>query len=666
MTAPGPAAAGDVVWSPRREDEGGSGLAAYERWLRDRRGLAFKDYRSLWRWSVDDLEAFWSSIWAFEDVRADGDPGRVLAGAAMPGATWFPDVRLNYAEHLLRRADPARPALLAVGEDGASRAMSWAELRSRAGALAAHLRTLGVGPGDRVAGYLGIGFEAVVGLVATASLGAVWSVCAPDFGVLGVRSRFAQLEPKVLLATAGYTFGGRAYDRRAEVAQLVAELPSVGHVVWAGGAGPPLPDLPVAASTWSQATAAEAELTFARVPFDHPLWALFSSGTTGTPKGIVHGHGGILLEHLKNLRLHMDVREGDRYMYVGSTSWMVFNLLVSGLLLGATVVLLEGSPVWPDLGAVWRVAAEQRLQIVGVGAGYVQACLKAQLSPAAELDLGALRQVSVTGSPLSPAGFTWLREHVGQDVWPSSASGGTDVCSGFVGGCPALPVRAGRLQAPSLGVAVEAWDRDGRPVVGEVGELVVRRPMPSMPVTLWGDADGQRMRDTYFSTWPGVWRHGDYIAFDEDLSSVISGRSDSTLNRNGIRIGPAELYAAVETLPEVREAMVVGAELGDEYYMPLFVDLADDADADAARAAIVAAIRGRLSPRHVPDAIVPMPAIPHTRTGKKLEVPVKRLLQGEALADVVDRGSVDDPELLEAYARFAAAAGGGAALRGAR
>lgn len=651
---PGPVADGAIVWSPGAEALADSGLARYQSWLKARRGRSFDGYAALWRWSVDELDAFWRSIWDFEGVLADGDPSRVLARDTMPGATWWPEVRLNYAEHLLRRGDERRPALLAVGEDGAARAMSWAELRRQAGALAAHLRALGVGPGDRVTGYLGIGFEAVVGLVATAAIGAVWSVCAPDFGVVGVRSRFAQLEPKVLLATEGYVFGGKAYDRREEVAGLVAELPSLEHVIWIDGRGQALPSLPVPSSRWSAATAGEAELTFARVPFDHPLWVLFSSGTTGTPKGIVHGHGGILLEHLKNLRMHVDLREGDRYMYVGSTSWMVFNLLVSGLLLGATVVLLEGSPTWPDLDAVWRVAAEQRLQIVGVGAGYVQACLKAGLSPASDYDLGALRQVSVTGSPLSASGFAWLRDHVGSHVWPVSASGGTDICSGFVGGCPTLPVRAGRLQAPSLGVAVEAWSDAGEPVLGEVGELVVRRPLPSMPLGLWNDPGGERLIDTYFSTWPGVWRHGDYISFDSDLSSVISGRSDSTLNRKGIRIGPAEIYAAVEALPDVREALVIGAEVGDDYYMPLFVDLADDADPHAASATIVAAIRSALSPRHVPDEIVPMRAIPHTRTGKKLEVPVKRLLQGEALDDVVDRGSVDDLAVLEAYARFSA------------
>lgn len=643
---------GEIVWRPPADLRDSCGLAAYQRWLQRERGLTFADYRSLWRWSVDQLDAFWSSVWEFEQVTATGAADRVLARETMPGASWFPDVHLNYAEHLFRRATDTRPALLHVREDGASE-MSWAELRRQAAALSAHLRSIGVQSGDRVVAFLGNGPEAVIGLIATAAVGAVWSVCAPDFGVLGVRSRFAQLEPKVLIATEGYRFAGRTYDRRDAVSELVAALPSLESLVWVPALGGPPPRSDVRAVTWAEATAGEAELTFERGPFDRPLWVLFSSGTTGTPKGIVHGQGGILLEHLKNLHLNFDVRADDRFLFVGSTSWMVFNMLVSGLLFGATVVLLDRSPTFPDLGTLWRTAAEHRVTILGVGAGYLQACLKAGISPGAEHDLSALRQVASTGSPLPATGFGWVRDHVGAEVWLSSGSGGTDVCSAFVAGCPLLPVRAGRMQAPCLGVAVEAWDQSGRQVVGQTGELVIRRPMPSMPLRFWNDPGGERLRATYYDVYPGVWRHGDFIEFDDDLSSSISGRSDSTLNRKGIRMGASDIYAAVEPLAVAREALVVGAELGDDYYMPLFVDLADGADPDDARHQIVAAIRRALSPRHVPDEIVFVPGIPHTRTGKKLEILIKRLLQGEPLTTAVDPGSVDDPSVLSFYAEFA-------------
>ncbi|HWH95291.1 MAG TPA: acetoacetate--CoA ligase [Baekduia sp.] len=655
MTGDRPVTAGEVMWRPTAELVQRSRLAEYVRWLATHRGLEFEDYASLWRWSIDDLEAFWRSIWDFAEIVADGVAEPVLPVASMPAAEWFPNVRLNYAEHLFQRASPDRPALVHLRENEPAEEISWGELRRRAGALADHLRRVGVGSGDRVVAYLGNGPEAVIGLIAATSIGAVWSVCAPDFGVLGVESRFAQLDPKVLIATNGYRFNGKVYDRSTEVAHLIESLPTLDAVVLVPTLDTAFSDHGVAVTSWADATGADVELTFTRVPFDHPLWVLFSSGTTGMPKGIVHGHGGVLLEHVKNLALQTDLREGDRFLYVGSTSWMVFNLLVSGLLHGATVMLLDASPTYPDHGAVWRIAAEHRINLLGVGAGYVQACANAGLSPRSDHDLSALRQLSCTGSPLSPAGFGWVRDHVGNDVWLSSASGGTDVASSFVGGCPLLPVRAGRLQAPALGVAVQAWDPEGNAVVGSTGELVITQPMPSMPLYFWNDPDGKRLLASYFTMYPGVWRHGDFIEFDDDLSCVISGRSDSTLNRKGIRMGSAEIYAAVEQLPDVLEALVIGAEIGDDYYMPLFVVLADGADPDAVRAAIVSAIRRTLSPRHVPDDIIVVDAIPHTRTGKKLEVPIKRLIQGETLSDAVDTGSVDDASSLGFFVDFARA-----------
>jgi acetoacetyl-CoA synthetase len=646
---------GEVIWEPPDSPASECGLTSYLDWLGREKGHAFADYEELWAWSVADLDAFWSSVWDFERVIGDRGWGRALEQAKMPGAEWFPGARVNYGQHLLRHAGSA-PALICLAEGSDPVEWSWARLRRDAGALAHTLTELGVGPGDRVAGYLPNGAPAVIGLLACAAIGAIWSVCAPDFGAHGVAARFAQLQPKVLLAVDGYRWGGREYDRRDEVVRLLEELGHP-HLLWLAeldpGAAPPAAAAAEGATAWGDALAAEADLHFAPLPFDHPLWVLFSSGTTGVPKGIVHGHGGILLEHLKQMRLQCDVRAGDRYLFVGSTSWMVWNLMVSALLTGATAVLLDGSPTHPELGSIWARAARVGATHLGVGAGYITACAKAGLRPAAEHDLTALRALVSTGSPLPLSGFEWWREAIGPEIWLSSASGGTDVCSAFVGSSPLSPLRAGRLQARQLGVDVQAWDEDGRPLVGETGELVVAQPMPSMPLRFWDDPDGSRYRGAYFEEFPAAWRHGDFIQIFADGSSIIHGRSDSTLNRNGVRMGSADIYAAVERLDAVREALVIGVELGDDYFMPLFVALAEDADADAARAAIVAAIRESLSPRHVPDEIIVVPGVPHTRTGKKLEVPIKRLFQGAARAEAFDPGSVDDHTLLTVYETIA-------------
>ncbi|MFJ8782101.1 acetoacetate--CoA ligase [Streptomyces sp. NPDC102476] len=636
----------DILWTPSGARQDGSELARYRRGLKDYDGGA--DYLDLWRWSTRNLGRFWESVAEFEDVRLGGVPTGPVAPREMPGGTWFPGRTVNYAEHVLRRC-PAE-ALVVVDDDGTSHTLSRAELRSQVAAVSAALRRMGVAQGDRVAAVLPNRAEAVVGLLACAAVGAVWSVCSPEFGADGVTSRFAQLEPKVLLLTDGYHHGGRTHERTDEMRTLLDRLPSVEHVLWVDHVHPgSLPTLDRPVSLWGTIAAGGGEPEFDELPFDHPLWVLFSSGTTGAPKGIVHGHGGVLLEHLKVLRLHSDLRAGDRYLTVASTSWVVWNMLVSGLAVGATIVLLDGNPVRPDLGRVFRVADEHDVDTLGVSAGYLHACLKAGLAP----ETGALRTVQVTGSPLSTDGFRWVYDRLG-NVWLTSMSGGTDVCSIFVGGAPTLPVRVGRIQAPALGVSVEAWDEDGKPVVGKRGELVITQPMPSMPLRFWNDSDGRRYRQSYFSVYAGAWRHGDFIEFEHDGSSVIHGRSDSTLNRQGVRMGPADIYRVVEALPEVREALVVGAELGeDAYYMPLFVALQENADVEAVTQRINQVIREELSPRHVPDEVVPMRAIPHTRTGKKIEVPVKRLLQGASLNDVVDLGAVDDSALLQEYAEFA-------------
>ena len=645
----------DVIWEPPAELVETCRLTSFLRFLERSRGLRFDAYLRFWQWSVDELEEFWRAVFEFEDVLHDGNAGSVLADASMPGARWFPDVQLNYAEHLLRRKRGAEAALLCVREDGSASETSWDELERQAGALAATFRRLGVARGDRVVALLPNCAEAVISLIACASIGAIWSICSPEYGLGGIVSRFQQLEPKLLIAADGYRWNGASHVRREQPEALIAALPTIEHLLWVADVEPEAPPPSVVpATTWEEATTGAAALTFDRVAFDHPLWVLFSSGTTGAPKGIVHGHGGILLEHLRNSSLQFDIRASEASLVVATTSWMVWNVHVSGLLAGAKLLLLDGNPM-SELDRIWRVIAEQHVTSASLGAGYILASMKANLRPADHLDFSALRQVSATGSPLPAAGYRWVADRIGEHVWQSCSSGGTDVCTAYVAGNPISPVRAGRMQGPAAGVAVEAWDETGSPVTGRLGELVVTKPMPSMPLFLWNDVDGARLRDTYFSMFPNVWRQGDFIEFDEDGSCMIPGRSDSTLNRRGIRIGPAELYTVVEQLEDVREALVVGAELGDRYYMPLFVVAAEGVDEDELRARIVASIRDALSPRHVPDEILFVPGVPHTKTGKKLEVPVKRLIQGASVEEAVDAGSVDRPELLAVYAELVAA-----------
>jgi acetoacetyl-CoA synthetase len=642
MSSPAPV----PLWTPDQATRDAARMTAFLAWLRSERGLELPEYGDLWAWSVADPSGFWDALREFFGVRLTTPARTVLGDGAMPGAEWFPGAQLNYAGYLLD-VERAGPALVSVHEDGTSEEWSGARLRREVAAFAAHLREQGVQVGDRVVGYLPNVPEAVVAFLATASLGAVWAVCGPEFGTASAVARFAQLEPVVLVASTGYRYGGRHHDRTDAVEAIRTAIPSLRETVLVG---------PVAAepggTTWARAVSTDAELSITPVPFDHPLWVLFSSGTTGTPKGIVHGHGGILLEHLKFVGLQLDVRPGDRFFWYTSTSWMMWNVTVSALLTGATAVLYDGNPTHPDQAQLWRIVADQRVTVFGNSAAYLHGCLKADLSPARDHDLGALRALHSTGSPLSADGFRWAHERVGPGVPLFSASGGTDVASGFVGGNPLLPVWVGELSGPYLGVDVQAWSDDGRPLTGQVGELVVTAPMPSMPLYFWADADRARYRASYFDTFPGVWRHGDWIEFTPRGSAVIHGRSDSTLNRMGVRMGTAEIYRAVEALPEVAEALAIGVESpGGGYWLPLFVALRPGHTLDdALRGRITAAIRRDASPRHVPDDVIAVPGIPHTITGKKLEVPVKRLLLG--LAAGVDRGSVDHPDLLDLYATF--------------
>ncbi|MFE2524643.1 acetoacetate--CoA ligase [Streptomyces sp. NPDC059382] len=647
----------EPLWSPSPDRIAGARITAFQAWAAERFGApADGGYPALHSWSVDALDTFWQAIAEWFDVRFTTPYTSVLADRSMPGARWFTGSTLNYAEHALRAGeDPARadePALISVDETHEPTPVTWAELRRQVGSLAAELRAAGVRPGDRVSGYLPNIPEAVVAFLATASVGGVWTSCAPDFGARSVLDRFQQVEPVVLFTVDGYRYGGKEHDRRETVAELRAELPSLRAVVHIPLLGTPAPE---GTRAWADLTAADTEPVFEAVPFDHPLWVLYSSGTTGLPKAIVQSQGGILLEHLKQIGLHCELGPEDRFFWYTSTGWMMWNFLVSGLLTGTTVVLYDGSPGFPDTGAQWRIAERTRATLYGTSAAYVMACRKAEVHPSRDFDLSSVKAVATTGSPLPPDGFRWLHDEVAEDLWIVSVSGGTDVCSCFAGGVATLPVYIGELQAPGLGTDLQAWDPSGKPVIGEVGELVVTNPMPSMPIHFWNDPDGSRYRESYFEMFPGVWRHGDWITLTDRGSVIIHGRSDSTLNRQGVRMGSADIYEAVERLPEIKESLVIGLEEPNGgYWMPLFVHLAPGATLDdELRDRIKATIRAELSPRHVPDEIIEVPAVPHTLTGKRIEVPVKRLLQGAPLAKAVNLGSVDRPELLDFYAELA-------------
>ncbi len=646
---------GELLWEPTKPLIEGSQLSRYAAWLGAEGLVDTRDYSALWRWSVEEVGTFWETIWRYFQVRSWSPYRNPLAQRRMPGAVWFEGAQVNYAAHALGGLEGNPEQLVAVAEDGTRRTLSGSELRRQVACLAATLRGVGVGAGDRVAAYLPNVPEAVVGFLAAASLGAIWSSCSPDFGEQAVLDRFQQIEPKVLLACDGYRYGGREFDRREAVANLVRGLPSLIHVVLVPTLG--LGQVPEvgAGSTWAAAVAGEKELQFLPVSFDHPLWVVYSSGTTGLPKPIVHGHGGILLEHLKALALHADVGPESRFFWFTTTGWMMWNYLVSGLLVGATLVLYDGSPAHPGPDRLWQLIQGERLSHFGTSAGHIAASMKAGLRPREELQLETLRFLGSTGSPLSPEAFAWVYREVSSTVWLSSLSGGTDVCTAFVLGSPWLPVRAGVIQCRGLGAAVQAFDADGRPVVDQVGELVVTEPMPSMPVRLWGDVDGSRYRDSYFSVFPGIWRHGDWVKVRSDGGVVMYGRSDSTINRHGVRMGTAEIYRAVEDLPEVRDSLVVDVPLPEgDSYMPLFVVLAPGLTLDEElQARIKDRVRRQVSPRHVPDAILQVAEIPKTRSGKKLEVPVKRILAGEDPVGTVSLEALQNPRSLDPFLELA-------------
>ncbi|HZD74061.1 MAG TPA: acetoacetate--CoA ligase [Actinomycetota bacterium] len=658
----------ELLWTPSPARVERSNLTRYRRWLASTRGLDFGDYHALWRWSVADLDAFWRSVWEFFHVREGPAPAPAIADRRMPGTRWFPGARLNYAELALRRRDD-HPAIISGSENAQVRATSYAELARSVAAAAAGLRRLGVEQGDRVVAYLPNVPETVVALLASASIGAVWSSCAPEFGVSSVVDRFRQIEPRLLLAVEGYRYGGRWHDRREALDAIRAQLPTLEATVLVPAPGqeaaPATPAAGTAAAAagvfgWAEllgagADRAEEPLDFVQVPFDHPLWILYSSGTTGLPKPIVQGHGGIVLEHLKSLALHLDLGPSDRFSWFTTTGWMMWNFLVSGLLLGASVLCYDGSPGYPDMGALWRFAEATGMTYFGTSAAYVLACMKAGVEPARIADLSALHSIGSTGSPLPPEGFAWLYQHVGEDILVGSVSGGTDVCTAFVESCPWLPVHAGEIQCRGLGAKVEAFDEQGRSVLEEVGELVITEPLPSMPLYFWNDPDGSRYRDSYFSTWPGVWRHGDWVEVTRRGSVVISGRSDSTLNRGGVRMGTSEFYRVVEGLDEITDSLVVDvSDPGGEGRLLLFVVLRPGLELDGELERRVRdAVRRQLSPRHVPDEVHAIAAVPRTLSGKKLEVPVKRILTGVPLERAVSKGALANPDAIYAVVALA-------------
>lgn len=655
-------APGELMTAPAPDARAVSAVGRFMDWLERERGLRLRGWDDLWRWSVTDIEAFWAAVWDYFGVRSHVPYASVLAGRAMPGARWFPGAMLNYAEHAVGiGAPPDQVAVIASSQTRPSSQLTYRELDEQVRRARIVLADLGIGRGDVVAAYLPNIPETLIAFLATASLGAVFASCAPEFGPVSVTDRFGQISPKVLLAVDGYCFGAKKIRRHADVRQIAAQLPTLQAVIGvpylAAGAG----ELPadVGGLRWDflleEAAGRPDPLGFEAVPFDHPLYVLFSSGTTGKPKAIVHGHGGILLEHYKNHAFHWDLQPGDRLLWFTTTAWMMWNAQASALLVGASIVMVDGDPMYPDPCFQWRLAEQTRPTLMGLSTAFLQLCRQAALTPAAGLDLSSIRQFGVVGSPLSVEGYQWIYDNFGPGVLINVGSGGTDVCTGIVHGSPLQPVWAGQMSGPGLGIDAHAFDPDGNVVVGETGELVITQPLPSMPVGLWGDADGSLFRETYFDMYPGVWRHGDWIRFDERGSCIISGRSDATLNRGGVRLGTADFYGVVEAIGGITDSLVVHIEEADgPGQLILFVALAPGVRLeDQLQATIKSELRRALSPRHVPDVIAAVPAIPRNRTGKKLEVPVKRLLQGHPLDTVASRDSLSDPSALEHIAAHA-------------
>ncbi|WP_243292162.1 acetoacetate--CoA ligase [Bacillus sp. FJAT-47783] len=648
---------GKLLWEPSEQLQKGYNVNAFMGWLSEMRGLSFQTYHDLWEWSVTDIEGFWSALWHFYDIQAKTPYEEVLVERKMPGAKWFKGATLNYAEHIFRNHCDGKAAVIYETELRSQGSLTWDELKKNTAAVAEHLKSIGVKPGDRVVAYASNIHETLIAFLACASIGAIWSSCSPEFGIMSVIDRFKQIEPKVLFAVDGYRYGGKDYNRVDVVKKIQEELPSLQETIVI----PYLNDSPKVeelheATLWDTIIAKnkDATLTFEPVPFHHPLWILYSSGTTGKPKAIVQSQGGILLEHLKLAGLQIDLKKDDRFFWYTTTGWMMWNVVVSGLLTGATVLLYDGNPGYPNNDTLWKFAESTKMTVFGTSASFITVCMKADVKPKDRFDLSSLKSIGSTGSPLPTSGFEWVYDQVKEDIWLFSTSGGTDLCTAFVGGAPYLPVHAGELQACALGASVKAFNDKGEELIDDIGELVITEPMPSMPIYFWNDENNERYKDSYFDVYPGIWRHGDFIKKTSKGSCIIYGRSDATINRGGIRMGTSEIYSALERIPEISDSLVVDIPISSEQsYMPLFVVLKEGEQlTDDVKARINQAIRQSCSPRHVPNEIFRIKELPKTLNGKKLEVPIKKILMGTPVDKAVNMGSLLNPETLQYFEEF--------------
>ncbi len=646
-----------LLWTPTESFQKNSHLSQYMTWLKKEKQLAFPDYQSLWQWSTQEVADFWQSIWEYFDIQSEGTYQKPLSYEQMPDVKWFEGTRLNYAEHLFRKANEAHPAIIFQSENQAYTEISWADLQKQTAQVAAYLKEVGVGAGDRVVAFLPNIPEASIAFLATCSLGAVWSSCSPDFGASSVVDRFQQIEPKVIFAVDGYQYNAKAYDKTAVVSAIIQQLPSVEQVVFISyldSNASLTEERPI--TTWDQILQyPSSNLSFERVAFDHPIWVLYSSGTTGKPKAITHGHGGALLEHYKYLAFHNDVHQGERFFWYSTTGWMMWNYVHAALLMGATIVLYDGSPSYPELDVLWDLTEKAGIQHFGTSAPFLVACMKKGLQVEQQFDLSNLRSISSTGAPLPPEAFDYVYEHIKKDLWLVSMSGGTDVCTAFVGGNPTSAVYEGEIQCRALGCALEAWDEDGHAVDNEVGEMVITKPMPSMPIYFWNDPDDIRYLTSYFAKFEGIWRHGDWIKITPRNGLIIYGRSDATLNRQGIRIGTAEIYRSVHKIDSIADSLVVNLELsGGRHFMPLFVVLQKG---QTLSKVIIDQIKKQLradyTPRHVPDEVIVCNEIPYTISGKKLEAPVKKILMGLPIGKAANKDAMRNPWSLDFFIKFA-------------
>jgi acetoacetyl-CoA synthetase len=652
---------GELLWTPSQERIARSRLTDFRTWLKQERGREFADYEALWAWSTTEIEEFWQAIWDFFRVEASTPPEAVLHSREMPGTQWFPGAKLNYARHMLRNEKPGETALLYLNERSTLREMSWDEFAGKVRILATELRKMGVSKGDRVVAYMPNIPETLIAMLATTSIGAIWSSCGPDFGTPGVLDRFSQLQPTVLLYVDGYQYGGKPFDRREEVRKIIARLDTLKTIICCPYLDTAdrttlapntvfLPDL------LARPAVSKEEFKFEEVDFNHPLWILFSSGTTGLPKPIMHSHGGITLEQLKHIAFNFDLHAGERMFFFTTTGWMMWNFVVSSILSDVKPLLYDGNPAWPDGDVMWKMAQDAKIDLFGASPTYQAILQKAGVVPKARFDLSNLKSVALGGSPVTPECQAWLHDNVGADKWVVPGCGGTDICSGFVGGVATLPEYAGEMQARCLGIAVHAFDENGKSVVDQVGEMVITQPAPSMPVGLWNDKNHERLRETYFSDFPGVWRQGDFFLLNKRGGCFVLGRSDATLNRNGIRIGTSEIYRSITGIDAVEDGLIVNLDLpGGTFFMPLFVKLAAGVElTDAVRDQIRNKLKREYSPRHVPDKIYAVPDIPYTLTGKRLEVPVRRILAGMSVAKAANRDAMRNPEALDFFIRYAA------------